>query len=55
MENYQLGETRTVEAHLFADLCLDDSVVHMKVQAHSRMQNLLGFALNKIKVKPFVC
>lgn len=50
MEHYQLGETRTIEASLFGDMRLDDNVVHMKVQTNSRMPNLLGFAMNKIKV-----
>lgn len=53
MDQYQLGETHTLEANLVADIQLADNAVHMRVQSHSRMQNLLGFALNKIKVSPF--
>lgn len=51
MEHYQLADIKTIEANLFSDIQLEENVVHMKVQSHSRMQNLLGFALNKIKAR----
>ena len=50
MDQYQLGETKILEPNLLSDMRLAENVIHMKVQNHSRMQNLLGFAMNKIKV-----
>jgi len=50
MEHYQRGEVVTRELHLLSDLKLEENVIHMKVQGHSRMHSLLSFAMNKINV-----
>lgn len=50
MEHYQLSDVKSLVVDPFAHFPLDKNVVRMKVQPQSKMQNLLGFAMNKMKV-----
>jgi hypothetical protein len=48
MENYLKGEVREVEMPDMFSLGKKD--VHMKVAAGSKIRNLMGYAMKKIKV-----
>lgn len=48
MENYTKGETREVEMEPLFEV--DQTCVDMKVNAGSKIRNLMGYAMNKIKV-----
>lgn len=49
MENYEKGETKKVSEDCLP-LALDDNTVAMKVNYGSKIRNLMGFAMKKIKV-----
>jgi len=49
MENYSKGEVREIE--MTSVFVLDDAAVEMKVNANSKIRNLLGYSMKKIKVK----
>lgn len=48
MENYVKGEVREVEESPAFSLGTND--VHMRVAAGSKIRNLMGYAMKKIKV-----
>lgn len=48
MENYTKGETREVEMEPLFEV--DQTGVDMKVNAGSKIRNLMGYAMNKVKV-----
>lgn len=48
MENYTKGETREVEMEPLFEV--DQTCVDMKVNAGSKIRNLMGYAMNKVKV-----
>ncbi len=50
MEHYVLGETRDVEDEDPAQLTTDPNAVHMRVKDGSKIRNLMGYAMKKIKV-----
>lgn len=50
MEHYQLSEVKSMVVDPFSQFPLDRNVVLMRVQPQSKMQNLLGYAMNKMKV-----
>ena len=45
-----LGETRNVEDEDPAQLTTDPNAVHMRVKDGSKIRNLMGYAMKKIKV-----
>lgn len=49
MENYTKGETREVEMEPLFEV--DQTGVDMKVNAGSKIRNLMGYAMNKVKVR----
>ena len=49
MENYEKGDVREVDDDM--DLTFDPGVIHMKVSAGSKIRNLMGFAMKKMKVR----
>ena len=49
MENYTKGETREVEMEAAFEVGQD--CVDMKVNAGSKIRNLMGYAMNKVKVR----
>lgn len=49
MENYTKGETSEVEMEPLFEV--DQTGVDMKVNAGSKIRNLMGYAMNKVKVR----
>lgn len=49
MENYIKGETREVEMELLFEV--DQIGVDMKVNVGSKIRNLMGYVMNKVKVR----
>ncbi|XP_064614194.1 ribonuclease P protein subunit p25-like protein [Liolophura sinensis] len=54
MENYEKGETRKVSEDCLP-LALDNNTVAMKVNYGSKIRNLMGFAMKKIKEPDVPC
>ena len=49
MENYKKGEVRELED--CTRLQMSESAVHMKVNYGSKIRNLMGYAIKKMKVR----
>ena len=45
------GESRVVEENTSQDVTTDDNAVHMMVKDGTKIRNVMGYAMKKIKVR----